>query len=162
METCPCGAEVAYSECCEPLIKGERPAQTAEALMRSRFSAHVYSEVAYILETVHPDVRQDHDEKSIRQWCQDSKWEKFEIIECLDGAAQDSEGEVEFMAHYEEKGAKKIHHERAQFKKVDGIWYFENGVPVRAKPFIRTEPKIGRNSPCPCGSAKKYKKCCGA
>lgn len=25
---------------------------------------------------------------------------------------------------------------------------------------VRTEPKIGRNSPCPCGSGKKYKKCC--
>ncbi len=27
---------------------------------------------------------------------------------------------------------------------------------------VRTEPKIGRNDPCPCGSGKKYKKCCGA
>jgi preprotein translocase subunit SecA len=26
---------------------------------------------------------------------------------------------------------------------------------------IRTGPKIGRNQPCPCGSGKKYKKCCG-
>lgn len=25
---------------------------------------------------------------------------------------------------------------------------------------VRTEPKIGRNEPCPCGSGKKYKKCC--
>jgi preprotein translocase subunit SecA len=31
---------------------------------------------------------------------------------------------------------------------------------VAAQPFIR-EPKIGRNDPCPCGSDKKYKKCCG-
>jgi uncharacterized protein YchJ len=28
--------------------------------------------------------------------------------------------------------------------------------------FVRAEPKIGRNEPCPCGSGKKYKKCCGA
>jgi len=27
-------------------------------------------------------------------------------------------------------------------------------------PVIKTEPKIGRNDPCPCGSGKKYKKCC--
>ncbi len=27
--------------------------------------------------------------------------------------------------------------------------------------FIRAEPKVGRNDPCPCGSGKKYKKCCG-
>lgn len=30
-----------------------------------------------------------------------------------------------------------------------------------SQPFVR-EPKIGRNDPCPCGSGKKYKKCCGA
>jgi SEC-C motif len=29
-------------------------------------------------------------------------------------------------------------------------------------PFVRTEPKLGRNDPCICGSSKKYKKCCGA
>ena len=26
----------------------------------------------------------------------------------------------------------------------------------------RTEDKVGRNDPCPCGSGKKYKKCCGS
>jgi len=30
----------------------------------------------------------------------------------------------------------------------------------KAKP-IRTGPKVGRNDPCPCGSGKKYKHCCG-
>jgi uncharacterized protein YchJ len=27
--------------------------------------------------------------------------------------------------------------------------------------YVRETPKIGRNDPCPCGSGKKYKKCCG-
>jgi len=31
-----------------------------------------------------------------------------------------------------------------------------------AKPFVREEPKVGRNDLCPCGSGKKYKKCHGA
>jgi uncharacterized protein YchJ len=31
-----------------------------------------------------------------------------------------------------------------------------------ALPIRRSEPKVGRNDPCPCGSGKKYKKCCGA
>ena len=30
-----------------------------------------------------------------------------------------------------------------------------------AQPYVRNEPKVGRNEPCPCGSGKKYKKCCG-
>ena len=33
---------------------------------------------------------------------------------------------------------------------------------AREGSFIREEPKVGRNDPCPCGSGKKYKKCCGA
>jgi preprotein translocase subunit SecA len=33
---------------------------------------------------------------------------------------------------------------------------------ARTKTITRDQPKIGRNEPCPCGSGKKYKKCCGA
>ena len=33
---------------------------------------------------------------------------------------------------------------------------------VKAKTIVRDIPKVGRNDPCPCGSGKKYKKCCGA
>jgi len=33
---------------------------------------------------------------------------------------------------------------------------------TRTVPFLNTEGKIGRNNPCPCGSGKKHKKCCGA
>ena len=28
-------------------------------------------------------------------------------------------------------------------------------------PYERSSPKVGRNDPCPCGSGRKYKKCCG-
>jgi len=39
---------------------------------------------------------------------------------------------------------------------------FSSGdAPARKKPVKRVEKKIGRNAPCPCGSGKKYKKCCG-
>jgi hypothetical protein len=34
-------------------------------------------------------------------------------------------------------------------------------MPERGKPVVREAPKVGRNDPCPCGSGKKYKKCCG-
>jgi preprotein translocase subunit SecA len=30
------------------------------------------------------------------------------------------------------------------------------------QPYRRKERKVGRNEPCPCGSGRKYKKCCGA
>lgn len=34
--------------------------------------------------------------------------------------------------------------------------------PAKPQPVRRTGPKVGRNDPCPCGSGKKYKKCCGS
>jgi preprotein translocase subunit SecA len=37
----------------------------------------------------------------------------------------------------------------------------EDGTAVSVKPIVRDAPKVGRNDPCPCGSGKKYKKCCG-
>jgi len=30
------------------------------------------------------------------------------------------------------------------------------------QPYVRSDAKVGRNDPCPCGSGKKFKKCCGA
>lgn len=39
---------------------------------------------------------------------------------------------------------------------------FSSGEAPEKKPVKRTGEKIGRNAPCPCGSGKKYKKCCGA
>ena len=53
------------------------------------------------------------------------------------------------------------HREQSYFKKIDGEWRFIDGEIEKNKPFHREEPKIGRNDPCPCGSGKKYKKCCG-
>ncbi|MEY8354100.1 SEC-C metal-binding domain-containing protein [Lachnospiraceae bacterium 54-53] len=35
------------------------------------------------------------------------------------------------------------------------------GIFGQAEPYRRSAPKIGRNQPCPCGSGKKYKNCCG-
>ncbi len=53
-------------------------------------------------------------------------------------------------------------------KEVDRLFHppEESGTPQEltsaAKPIVREGPKISRNDPCPCGSGKKYKKCCGA
>ena len=53
------------------------------------------------------------------------------------------------------------HHEIAEFRREDGKWVFFDGELVPQAPYVRKEAKIGRNDPCPCGSGKKYKKCCG-
>ena len=45
-------------ECCKPVIDGVRVAETAEELMRSRFSAYCMKNVSWIVETTHPENEQ--------------------------------------------------------------------------------------------------------
>ncbi|HJV34059.1 YchJ family protein [Geomonas sp.] len=161
MEQCPCGSGLAYAECCEPVIKGARPAETAEALMRSRYSAYVKVETDYIFETTHPKHREGYDHAGTKQWAESAEWQGLEIVSTKDGGKDDTVGEVEFIARFSEKGKSMVHHERAQFKKEKEGWLFTDGHAAgeRQQPIISN--KIGRNEPCPCGSGQKYKKCCG-
>lgn len=161
MEMCPCGSGNSYEDCCRPIMEGTVVAETAEALLRSRFAAHVKSDVNYILETTHSSKREENDEKSISRWTKNTEWKKLEIIETKDGGPDDEKGTVEFKADYREKGEKRMHHEIASFVKTDGKWYFHDAEFPTPVQVVRQGPKVGRNEPCPCGSGKKYKKCCG-
>lgn len=161
MNSCPCGSGLEYAKCCQPIIKGEQPAVTAEQLMRSRYSAYVNKEIDYIFTSLHPEHRADYDEKSSRSWAENAEWHKFEVLETVGGGPEDSEGQVTFFVSYTEQGIKKEHHELSSFKKEGGTWYFVTGSNVPPKQVVRAVPKTGRNDPCPCGSGKKFKKCCG-
>ncbi len=161
MSECPCGSKLQYSECCEPIIKGEQVAKTAQQLMRSRYSAYVMKELDHIYQSTHPSKRDDYDEKSTRNWSEKSQWEGLEIINTEAGEENDTTGTVEFIAHFKYRNNKQYHHESADFIKEEDTWYFNEGTMVPQKPVIRDNPKVGRNDPCPCGSGLKYKKCCG-
>ena len=160
MTNCTCGLEQPYEECCEPIIKGEKQAETAESLMRSRYSAFAHAEVDWLVDSVHPETREDHDRDSIRVWAVDSQWSSLEIVSTHEGGSDDETGEVEFIANYKDKQGRHRHHELAQFKKHEGQWYFYDGGRVKPQTVVRDAPKVGRNDPCPCGSGKKFKKCC--
>lgn len=160
MELCPCGTGKAYADCCEPIIKGVRPAETAEALMRSRYAAYVKVETDYIFETTHPKHREGYDVAGTKEWAESAEWQALEIISVNGGGSEDTDGEVEFIARFSEKGEPKVHHELALFKKEQAGWLFTDGKAVTQKPIARA-PKVGRNDPCTCGSGLKYKKCCG-
>lgn len=160
MESCPCGSEHAYDECCRPLIEGRQNAETAEALMRSRYSAFVKTEIDYLGDTIPPDRQQQFNRQEATNWSQNSEWEGLEILDTVEGGPDDEAGTVEFIARFKDKGKKVEHHELARFGKIDGRWYFIDGETPKPKTVVRQGPKIGRNAPCPCGSGKKYKKCC--
>jgi len=160
METCPCGSGKAFSECCESLIQGGEDAQTAEALMRSRYTAHVKLDFDYVHDTLHPSKRKEEDRKGA-DWSKNFEWQSLEVVRTEAGGPDDETGIVEFIAKYRKKGTAYAHHEIAEFAKEEGRWYFVDGETPKTVQSIRKSPKIGRNAPCPCGSGKKYKKCCG-
>ena len=161
MSQCPCGSNMSFDQCCGPIISGKQNPITAVSLMRARYSAFAMGEIEYLTETLHPDYRHDYDAAATRRWVQKSEWLGLEIVSCVAGCEQDEEGIVEFIATFKEKGIVRRHHERSSFSRINGRWYFVDGKMVAAKTQIRKSPKIGRNDPCPCGSGKKYKKCCG-
>ena len=161
MNICPCGSTLTYEACCQAIIKGERPAETAEQLMRSRYSAYVMKEIEHLRTSLHPDHRADFNEKTTRAWAESAVWHGLEITGTTGGGPEDSQGTVEFEVSYTEQGTKKDYRERATFSKADGAWYLVSGEPMPARQVVRDAPKTGRNDPCPCGSGKKYKKCCG-
>jgi len=162
MPSCPCGSTLTYDECCRPLIEGGRQAETAEQLMRSRYSAYVMKEIPYLRSSLHPEHRKDYDEKSSREWAESAEWHSLQILDTAGGGPDDAEGEVEFVVSFSQRGVRQEHHERSTFARQGGAWYFVSGKEVRPQPVVRATPKVGRNDPCPCGSGRKHKKCCGA
>lgn len=172
---CPCGTGLTYENCCEVYIKGDKMPETAELLMRSRYTAFAKAEVKYLEKTLAPESRGDFDAASTRKWAEQATWKGLKIMSTSGGTASDKKGTVEFVATYSADGQGLDHHEVAQFRKADsGQWYFVDGDShthnegeghqhhhQKPQTVQRESPKIGRNDPCTCGSGKKYKKCCG-
>ena len=160
MKNCPCGSTLLYTDCCEPAHLGVTSPKTAEALMRSRYSAYVVKNITYLGDTLHPEHNDDWDETSTRSWANAAEWVELEIIATEKGQENDDEGTVEFAASFKEGLVKKRHHEISYFKKSAERWYYVDGSMPKVVTHRNEGPKVGRNSPCPCGSGKKFKKCC--
>jgi len=163
MPSCPCQSGLAYASCCEPYILQVNKPDTAEQLMRARYTAHTVANIDYIVKTHHPVSRSDIDAASTAKWARESDWLGLEIRSVEGGQAKDRRARVEFMASYRDSnGQRRGHHEIALFDKHNGDWYFRDAEVPKVSQFRHEVPKQGRNELCSCGSGKKFKKCCGA
>lgn len=160
-DLCPCGSGLPYESCCEPFLIGKDKPKTASALMRSRYCAYAMGAIDYLFRTSGPKIQKEFNAEDSRKWAESAKWSGIEILKMTDGEEKDETGMVEFIAHYSVNGTDFDHHEVSQFAKIHGDWRFIDGKIFGPKPVHRDAPKVGRNDPCPCGSGKKYKKCCG-
>ena len=118
---CPCGQPLPYTACCGRYHAGE-PAPTAQALMRSRYSAYVLGLEAYLRATWHATTRPD---AQTPLFDPATRWLGLEIRDC---AADDSDGAyVEFVARYKVGGRAHRLHENSRFAREDGRWYYVDG-----------------------------------
>ena len=159
-DLCPCGSGKAYGECCEPIIKGKIKAPSAEACMRARYSSYVKHEIDYIINSCAEDEEvAEIDRKATEDWSRQSQWNGLQILRTEKGE-KENEAIVEFTADYTLHQMHDLHHEISLFRQIDGDWKYVAGnvIPTTVK---RVGAKVGRNDPCPCGSGKKYKQCCG-
>ena len=115
---CPCGRGLPYAECCSPAHQGQASA-TAEALMRSRYSAFALDDDAYVLRTWHPHTRPAAIEPD-----PGLRWVGLDILESSGGGMFDAEGVVEFRAHFRDHGKHGDMVERSRFVRHDGQWVY--------------------------------------
>lgn len=119
---CPCCSGAKYINCCKPLHAGEKYAETAEALMRSRFSAFAIPNGDYLMRTTLPAKRKYHSKEELQEWGEINQWIKLEIVNTP------AINKVEFKAFYiDEHGTEQIHHELSVFQKMSDRWFYVSG-----------------------------------
>ncbi len=123
-EPCPCESGHPYTACCAPFLAGEEPAPTAEALMRSRYSAYTRRDAAYLLRTWHSSTR-----PAALDLEQDTglRWLGLKITKCSAGGINDKSGTVEFAARYKTGGKAGRMREISRFVREQGEWYYLDG-----------------------------------
>ena len=162
---CACGSEKSLSSCCLPIIEGKRKAATAEDLLRARYTSFTRgtpSDIDFIMQTHHTRTSGEIKRDEVEAWARGSEWLGLKILQKEAGEAGDQMGTIVFHARYNAEGKANDHYEQSHFEKEDGEWKFLDAQGLKQGPIRRDAPKIGRNDVCPCGSGKKYKKCCAA
>ena len=129
--------------------------------MRSRYAAYVVGNLDHLERSGTPEARREFNRLDARQVVEETTWLGLEILRVVDGGPEDGEGQVEFVCRYSQQGRKAAQHELASFCRQNGVWFYQGSEMNPKSPPLRVD-KIARNDPCPCGSGKKYKKCCGA
>lgn len=157
IDICPCGSNKQYSACCEPFILASKSPDSAEQLMRSRYTAYTHGLVDYIAQTMRGKALLGYDRASAKVWSMSVVWLNLEVINFY--SENENTAFVEFSAIFLQKNNKLQEiHELSEFKLVDGSWYYVDGKQMTALN-KHTNRLVPVNTPCPCGSGRKFKSC---
>lgn len=118
---CYCCSGKLFKDCCAPFLIGKLKPDSAEKLMRSRYSAFASSQADYLIETTHFSTRKFHQIDAILDWAKSNNWQKLEVL-------NSTETTVEFKAYFTDVfGQNQIHHELSTFIKEKGLWFYVDG-----------------------------------
>ena len=127
MAQCPCGSGFNLDECCGPIIMGGTPAPTAEALMRSRFTAFVRGDQDHIEGTQAKEERDKFDRSAAQSMFNSVEWVSLEVFGTSLGGEDDDTGTVDFVARFKRDGELLDHRERSNFRREEGQWVYVDG-----------------------------------
>lgn len=129
MKNCPCNPTKEYKDCCAIVHKDISKATTAQQLMRSRYSAFVRGDVAYLQRSHFSDLRPNKKQaKDIEKWAKSVTWIKLDVLKTTDGLENDTTGTVEFKAFYLEEGEMQVIHELSRFCKENNHWVYQDQI----------------------------------
>ena len=148
---CPCQSGKSYTDCCQPFHLHQMIPDSAEKLMRSRYTAYTQVNIPYIVETTVPAQHPLLDQQAMQLWGDETDWARLKIISHQPFVSK-IHSWVEFKAFFNIENGIDAHHERSLFVLISGRWYFVDP----------TVPLPSQKQPCVCGSGKKFKHCCGA
>lgn len=120
--SCPCESGLDYDLCCGRFIDEGALPETAEQLMRSRYTAFTLDRISYLEKTWHPTTRPASIETD-----NNVRWLGLQIRRAEQGGADDEEGVVEFVARYKIDGRGYRLHEISRFAKENGQWLYMDG-----------------------------------
>ncbi len=148
---CPCGSGKIYPSCCGSFHEGMKLPQTAEELMRSRYSAYAMGNLSYIKNTMQGKAAQNFSDQDPEENQSSHQLLGLEVIRHFVDKKNPLHAFVEFRALHQFDEKFSIIQELSEFSRVDGKWFYLDG----------KIQKSSRNDPCPCHSGKKFKKCHG-
>tara|TARA_Y100001933_G_C18739965_1_gene455394 strand:- start:23 stop:565 length:543 start_codon:yes stop_codon:yes gene_type:complete len=147
--SCPCSSGKLLSACCSPILADHALARTPEQLMRSRYTAFVYQDSIHLLRSWDIPSRPqslNFDDTIV--------WLELDIEEAPLPSPSDDFGYVRFKATFIQNDCYVKMKEKSVFVRKNNLWFYLRGE------LQKEETPISLKSQCPCGSGKKYKRCC--
>lgn len=125
---CPCTSKKPYDRCCGPFHAGSTAPETAELLMRSRFSAYALGKVDYLIATRPEAKRSEENRDELATYCKSVQCVGLKIVGKEKGGKDDDTGVVTFHASIQANGRRTLHIETSTFARENGKWVYVDGV----------------------------------